>query len=158
MQINIAQSILAATLFHNCQQMWYIINRGPGFLAVVWFGSFARPPLSPISCQQVVVVSFLVFLCIADRDYWRERGGRGGRGAESFDQQGSLALFKLSNTLCLVAILSHTPLPTRCFVTNAKRGNLWRLWHNILEKVGFSIARNVPEQNVPIIASFFNFS
>ncbi len=138
-------------IFYNCHQMCYIINRGPGILAVLWFGSLARPLLSR-TLPSASCLSVLVFLCVVGSAYWRERGGGGGRGAESFDQQESLALYKIIQH-SLSRSYSLTP-PPPCYFTNAKRGNLWRLWHNILEKVGFSIARNFPELNVPI-ACFF---
>ncbi len=48
-----------------------MIYRGPDFLAVVLFGSSPTlsPPRSSASC-----LSFLVFLYVAGRAYWRERG------------------------------------------------------------------------------------
>ncbi len=47
------------------------IYRGLCFIEVIWFSS------SPIPS---------VFLCVASRAYWRERGGKGvGKGAKSYD-------------------------------------------------------------------------
>ncbi len=51
---------------------YLMIYRGPGFLAVVWFGStpIPYPPLPSTIC-----LFFSVFLCFADRAYCRERWG-----------------------------------------------------------------------------------
>ncbi len=49
---------------------YWIICRGPGFLAVVWFGS--SPTLSPLPSASCL--SFSILLCVASRAYWRERG------------------------------------------------------------------------------------
>ncbi len=48
-----------------------MIYRGPGFLAVVWFGSSPQP-LTPLPSPSRL--SFSVFLYIAGRAYWQERG------------------------------------------------------------------------------------
>jgi hypothetical protein len=40
------------------------------------------PPLTTESC-----LSFLVFMCVADRASWRDMGGRGGQGTESYDRE-----------------------------------------------------------------------
>ncbi len=56
-----------------------MIYRGPGFLAVVWF---IPPPLPSANC-----LSFSVFLCLAGRAYYRERGGGGERGAKSYNRK-----------------------------------------------------------------------
>ncbi len=55
---------------------YLILYRGPGFLAVVWYGSsplHLTPPHPSASCP-----SFSDFLCVAGRAYWQECGG-GGR-------------------------------------------------------------------------------
>jgi hypothetical protein len=53
--------------------------RGPGFLAVVRSGSSPTPtPFSSATC-----LCFSVFLCVASRAYWRNKGG--GRGVKSYD-------------------------------------------------------------------------
>jgi hypothetical protein len=58
-----------------------MINRGPSFLAVVWFAP--SPPLSSANC-----ISFTVSLCVAGPAYWREsEEGGGGRGTESYDRK-----------------------------------------------------------------------
>ncbi len=59
--------------------------RGPAFLAVGWFGSTSAP-FTPLSRQQGCL-SFAVFLCVAGRAFWRERGIGGGRRAKSFDRE-----------------------------------------------------------------------
>ncbi len=58
-----------------------MIYRWPGFLAVVRFSLSPTPP--PLSRHQVVSV-FSVFLCVAGRAYWRERGGG---GPESYNDE-----------------------------------------------------------------------
>ncbi len=57
---------------------YWIIYRGPGCLAIVWFGSSRSLPSG--SC-----LSLTVFLCIADQAYWRR--GRGGRRAKSYNSE-----------------------------------------------------------------------
>jgi hypothetical protein len=49
---------------------YWMIYRGPSFLAIVWFGSSLIPshPLSHLS--------FSVFLCVPGRPYWRVSGMR----------------------------------------------------------------------------------
>jgi len=61
-----------------------MIYRGPSFLAVVRFSSTPTPslPLPSANC-----LFFLVILCIAGPAYCWERGGGGGRGAESYDSK-----------------------------------------------------------------------
>ncbi len=55
---------------------YWMISRGPGFLAVVWFGSSPTPfpPLPSAKCR-----SFSVFLCVADRAHCREAGEGGSQ-------------------------------------------------------------------------------
>ncbi len=64
---------------------YWMIHRGPGFLAVVWFGS-SPTPLSPLSRQLYLFLSLHVR---CGRTYWRERGGGDGRGAKSYDRKNS---------------------------------------------------------------------
>ncbi len=63
-----------------------MIYRRPGFLAVVWLGSFPpNNPPSPVS-KLSLFLNFSIFLSVARWAYWRERGGgRGGGGAKSYD-------------------------------------------------------------------------
>ncbi len=68
--------------------------RGPGFLVVVYFGSLSSPPLPSADC-----LSFSVFLCVALRAYWRERGVGKVEGAKSYDGE------KASSSII------HEPLP-----------------------------------------------
>ncbi len=72
------------------------------FLAVVWFGS-SPTPLPWANC-----LSFSVFLRVAGRAYWRERGG-GGVVEEPNHKTAreSMAFYKLFNTLLL---FTFTPL------------------------------------------------
>ncbi len=59
-----------------------MIYREQGFLAVVCFGSSPTPSPSPVS----KFLSLSVFLCVAGRAYWLERGDvGGGGGAKSYD-------------------------------------------------------------------------
>ncbi len=54
---------------------YWMIYRGPGFLAVVWIGSSTSP--SPKPLPSATCLSFSVFLCDAGRAYRRERGRKG---------------------------------------------------------------------------------
>jgi hypothetical protein len=72
---------------------YWMIYRGPGFLAVVWFGSTPTsfPPLPSPTC-----FSFSVLLCVASPAYWGERGRAWSR---IIRPQKSWALYKWFNTL-----------------------------------------------------------
>jgi hypothetical protein len=68
-------------LYIHSQTWWFsredwIIYRGPGYLAVVWFGS--KPAPFPLPLLSANCLSFSVFLCVFGRAYWQERG-RGDR-------------------------------------------------------------------------------
>jgi len=65
----------------------WMIYRGPGFLAVVWFGSSCPFPPSPVSKL--------------DRRHTRRRGGRGWARSRIIRLQESLVLYKSFNTLWL---------------------------------------------------------
>ncbi len=56
---------------------YWLIYRGSGFLAFIWYGSSPTPylPFPTTNC-----LSFSVFLCVAGRAHWQERGGAGGLG------------------------------------------------------------------------------
>ncbi len=74
-----------------------MIYRGPSFPAVVWFGSSPtaltpHPPVSKLSLFLSLPV------CRRSSLLKGEAGGRGGRGAESYDRE-NLALYLLFNTL-----------------------------------------------------------
>jgi hypothetical protein len=95
--------ILASTLFHYCQQMWYIKIEGQAFLRSYdsVLGSPTPFPNSPVS-----KLSLFLSLPVCRRSsLLTGEGEGGGHGAESFDSQESLALYKSFNTLCSVAIL-----------------------------------------------------
>jgi hypothetical protein len=64
---------------------------------MIWF---LPPPPPPSPVIKLSLFLFLVFLCIAGRTYWRERGRRGGGGAKLYDRpRESLVLYKPFNTL-----------------------------------------------------------
>ncbi len=50
----------------------WMIYRGPGFFAVVWFGRLHALPLPPLPSESCL--SFSVFLCVAGGAYGREKG------------------------------------------------------------------------------------
>jgi hypothetical protein len=59
---------------------YWMIYRGPGFLAVV-YNSAPHPPLSPLSSPSL----FLSLPVCRRSSLLTEWGGRGGRGAKSYD-------------------------------------------------------------------------
>ncbi len=69
--------LLVVSVIVSPREDW-MIYRGPGFLAVV---IRLHPPLPSASCRY-----FSVFLCVAGRAYWRERGGRGWAWSWSYDR------------------------------------------------------------------------
>ncbi len=79
---------------------YWVIYRGPGFLAVLWFGSSPTP--FPLSFRSASCLSFSVFLCVADQACWRPTGERGRGWARSriIRPQESLVFYKSFNTLC----------------------------------------------------------
>ncbi len=79
---------------------YWMIYRGPGFLAVVLFGS------SPFRR-----LSFSVFLCFAGRAYWR--AGRGvWQRSQILPWRESLVLYKKFHTLWLPPYFQSTPQDT----------------------------------------------
>ncbi len=83
---------------------YWMIYRGPGLLALVWFGSTPThfPPLLSATC-----LSFSVFLCVGSRAYWGRWGGGGGHGAESYDRKKAWTSI---NHSCLQAWQMHIKL------------------------------------------------
>jgi hypothetical protein len=74
-----------------------MIYRGPGFLAVVWFGSSPIPlPPSPIS-----TLSIFLSLPVCRRSRFLTREGRGWGRSQIIRWGESLVLYKSFNTLCL---------------------------------------------------------
>ncbi len=61
---------------------YWIIHRGPGFLAVVWFDSSFNPssPVSKLSLFHSLPE------CLCCRAYWRGGGGGGGGGEDSTER------------------------------------------------------------------------
>ncbi len=59
------------------------------FRGIIFFcNSQPYPPPSAPSLMWARCLTFSVFLCVAGRTYWRERGGRrGGQGAKSHDRE-----------------------------------------------------------------------
>ncbi len=49
---------------------YWMIYRGPGFLAVVSFGPPCPTPPPPLSLPLASCLSFSVFLCVADQAFW----------------------------------------------------------------------------------------
>ncbi len=95
-------------LLYICNREYWIIQRGPGFLAVVWYGSSPiplYPPLPSASC-----LSFSVLLRVAGWTYWRER--RDEVGEEPYHhiirRRESLVLCKSFNTLCISTLYKTT--------------------------------------------------
>ncbi len=68
----------------------WMVYKGPGFLAVVWFGS--SPTSSPVS-------KLSLFLSLPPRAHWRERVERGWARSRIIQPWESLVLYKLFNTL-----------------------------------------------------------
>ena len=79
---------------------YWMIYRGPGFLAVVWFGSSTSPSPSPVNgC-----LSCSVLLWVACRAYWREKTReRVGERSQIIRRRGCLVIYKPFNTqyLCV---------------------------------------------------------
>ncbi len=92
--------LIAATgiMFRNWERPshreYWMIYRGPGFLAVVWFGSSPNPP--PLPRQQAVSLSRLP-LCRRSRLLMRRRGW--GR-SHNIRRRDSLVLYKSFSTHC----------------------------------------------------------
>ncbi len=75
------------------EREYWIIYRGPGFLAVVWFDSTSTPsPLPPFPLASCF--SFSVFLCVRRPSLLTGEGG-GGLSRNIWPQE-SLALYKSS--------------------------------------------------------------
>ncbi len=89
-----------------------MMYRGPGFLAVVWFGS--SPTLFPFS-PSASCHFFSVFLCVAGRAYRRERGEGSGRGAKS---------------LCHLYITQY-PLLDVIYIWTSDSGVFWSLARDV---------------------------
>jgi hypothetical protein len=85
---------------------WFILE----YQAVLrWYDSAPLPNPSPFSRQQVVSL-FPVFLCVAGRVYWRERGEGGGGGRfQIIRPRESLVLYKTFNTLWRYLLKISTP-------------------------------------------------
>ncbi len=54
-------------------RQYWMIYRGPGFLAVVWFGS-TPTPFSLLLSATCLFFSVFLRLCVGGRAYWGERG------------------------------------------------------------------------------------
>ncbi len=90
---------------HHPREYW-IIYRGPGFLAVVWFGSlltFSHHPLPSVSC-----LSYLVWLVCRRSSLLTEGGEGGGRVTKSYNCEKA---WPSINHL----ILADSPLPSYLF-------------------------------------------
>jgi len=86
-------------LYCKTESTYRMIYWGPSFLAVLWFGSTPtpHPPLPSAS-----YLSFSVFLCVAGRAHWPERGeGVHGRAAKSYEREKACSSINHSlGTLC----------------------------------------------------------
>ncbi len=79
-----------------------VIYRGPGFLAVVWFG-FSHTPFSPSPVSKMSL--FLNLHGVAGRAYLQGRGWGGGQGAKSYDPE------KACPSINHSILSGSTPLP-----------------------------------------------
>ncbi len=81
-----------------CREYW-MMNRVPGFLAVVWFGSFTTLffPLPPESCLSLSRSS-----CVSPIELTDGRGGGGRGGANQND--GGKALSSINHSILWVGI------------------------------------------------------
>ncbi len=79
-------------------RQYWMVNIGPGFLAVVWFGStpMSPPPLPSASC-----LSISVLLCVTSKAYWQEGGGKRWGRSQIIWRRESLSLYKSFYTLWL---------------------------------------------------------
>ncbi len=105
---------------------YWMIYRGPGFLAVVWFGSSLSPPIPSASCR-----TFSGFLCVAVRAYWG-----GGGVAKSYDRKKAWAFVNHSILSDIPSLSSpsspNTPIPiNKYFWTNVNNVILRREVDNI---------------------------
>jgi hypothetical protein len=73
------------------ESVQWFIYRGPGFLAVVWFGSSAPPLPSPIN-----KLSLFLSLPVCHRWAYRRDGGWGGGRSQIRQRQKSPVLYKYS--------------------------------------------------------------
>ncbi len=83
------------------------VSRGPGFLAVVGFRPLPQPPPSPVN-------KLSLFLCVANRAYWEERGREGS--SQIIRRRENLALHTSVNTLWVESVgKEHLPytIPSR---------------------------------------------
>ncbi len=66
---------------------------------MIYRGAYYPPPFPPLLAASCL--SFSVFLCVAGRAYWRERGLRVWTRNQIIRQRENLALYKAFNTLWL---------------------------------------------------------
>ncbi len=102
----------SSIFFGEGQLVSIMIYRGPGFLAVVRFGSSPTllPHLSSVSSTATHRKTEKEKTCC------QERGERGGRGAESYDRKKVLVLYKSFNTLW------HRGTETGCYGWEVGKG------------------------------------
>jgi hypothetical protein len=80
-----------------CPREYRMSYKGPGFLAVGWFGSSPKPD-HPLPLPPVSKLSLFLSLPVCRRRWW----GRGGERSQIIWQQESLVLYKSFNALCSV--------------------------------------------------------
>ncbi len=86
-----------------------MIYRGPGILAVVWFGPSSTPSPSPVSKLSLLLPVCRRSSLPAGYGVWGG-GGRGWGRSLIFRRQESLVLYKSFNTLWVVLLLNKLPI------------------------------------------------
>jgi hypothetical protein len=118
---------------------YWMIYRGPGFLAIEWFGSSPVPlPL----LQSASCLSFSVFLYVAGRAYWRERRGSCGRGAKSYAREKTLPSMYYSILSGFIPLCTNVWAPEMDLDTVFSKGKFFHIKFPSL-KIEYSIATHL---------------
>jgi hypothetical protein len=83
---------VSLSLMVSCREYW-MIYRGPGFIAVVWYGSSPTHSLPPVSKLSLFLS---LSVCRRTRAFWLERGWE---RSQIIRRRESLVLYKLFNAL-----------------------------------------------------------
>ncbi len=118
----------------------WMIFRGPGFLAVICFGS--------------TPTSFSVFLCVAGRAYWQEIGGRGWVGSRIIRPEESPALYKSLNNIWSVEAPPRQWQTDKKSTTTFRQRNENRFWIGYTVPVKDSAAVAQRESNDDLSENF----